>query len=309
MLQGILPVLPTPFTAAGAIDPAAMARITDFALGAGVDGVVFPGFASEVDDLTAAERAALLKVVVERVDGRVPIVAGASAASVADAVGHAREAIGFGVSTVMVQAPKSVGAGVEPVAAFYRDIAAAVPGIEIVLQNAPAPRGSDLKPETILEIVRGNPAITYVKEETLPSGRAISALVAGKPAHLKGVIGGGGARYLIDEYNRGACGAMPAAELSDIHVAMDRAFRSGDVGRARELYMRTLPLLVIQANFRMAFTKHVLTRRGLLDNRVVRASVPPMDEHDIAEIDAWLDAIGDLMRKPAQPLATKAARG
>jgi 4-hydroxy-tetrahydrodipicolinate synthase len=217
--------------------------------------------------------------------------------------------MGFGVSTVMIQAPKSIGAGLEPVAAFYRDIAAAMPGLEIVLQNAPAPRGSDLKPETILEIVRANPAITYVKEETLPSGLAISALVAGKPAHLKGVIGGGGARYLIDEYNRGACGAMPAVELADIHVTMDRAFRSAAIDQARDLYMRTLPLLVIQANFRMAFTKHVLTRRGVLDNRVVRAKVPPMDAHDIAEIDAWLEAIADLIEQPSQLRSAAGVRG
>ncbi|WP_200827940.1 dihydrodipicolinate synthase family protein [Bosea lathyri] len=310
VLTGILPVLPTPFTASGEIDEAAMARITDFAIEAQVDGVVFPGFASEVDELTAAERTTLLKVVTARVRGRVPVVAGASAATADLAIQHAREALASGVSIVMIQAPKSVGTGAEAVAAFYQDIADAVPGIEIVLQNAPAPRGSDLKPEVILDIVRDNRAITYVKEETLPSGLAISAIIAGKPAHLKGVIGGGGARYFIDEYNRGACGAMPAVELADIHVAMNRAFRAGDIARARDLYMRTLPLLVIQANFRMAFTKHVLSRRGILDNRVVRAKTPPMDAHDIAEIDAWLDACADLMRETAPPHALAAgARG
>ena len=99
----------------------------------------------------------------------------------------------------MIQAPKSVGAGTEAVARFTRRSPSRA-GAEIVLQNAPAPRGSDLKPETILEIVRGNPAIRYIKEETLPSGPAITAILADKPAHLKGVIGGGGARYIIDEY-------------------------------------------------------------------------------------------------------------
>ena len=302
MLQGMLPVLPTPFTEVGTVDPEAMAGIVDFALAGGVDGVVFPGFASEVDELTAAERTALLKVVVARVGGRVPIVAGASAPTAVEAISHCREALSNGVGHVMIQAPKSVGTTTEAVSAFYGEIAAAVPGIEIVLQNAPAPRGSDLKPEAILQIVRDNPAITYVKEETLPSGLAISAIAAGKPAHLKGVIGGGGARYLIDEYNRGACGAMPAVELADIHVAMDRAYRAGEIERARELYMRTLPLLVIQFNFRMAFTKHVLTRRGVLTNQVVRAKVPPMDALDVAEIDAWLDTCADLMTaEPREP--------
>lgn len=302
MLQGMLPVLPTPFTEAGAVDPEAMAGIVDFALASGVDGVVFPGFASEVDELAATERTTLLKVVVAGVGKRVPIVAGASAPTAAEAISHCREALANGIRHVMIQAPKSIGTTTEAVSAFYGEIAAAVAGIEIVLQNAPAPRGSDLRPEAILQIVRDNPAITYVKEETLPSGLAISAIAAGKPAHLKGVIGGGGARYLIDEYNRGACGAMPAVELADIHVAMDRAYRAGEIERARELYMRTLPLLVIQFNFRMAFTKHVLTRRGVLTNQIVRAKVPPMDALDVAEIDAWLEACADLMTtEPREP--------
>lgn len=295
LLNGILPVLPTPFRADGGVDLDAMERIVDFALVCGADGLVFPGFASEVDELTADERATLLRTIVARVAGRVPVVAGASAPSAAEAIGHARDAVAAGVTTVMIQAPKSVGIGAEAVGAFYRAIADAVPEISIVLQNAPAPRGSDLDAATIHAIVAGNPAITYVKEETLPSGPPISAILKDKPAHLKGVIGGGGARYIIDEYSRGACAAMPAVEITDVHAALDRAFRAGDVGKARELYMRTLPLLVIQANYRMRFTKHVLSRRGIMDNDVVRAKLLTFDAHDVAEIDAWLDLASDLM--------------
>ncbi|WP_038365963.1 dihydrodipicolinate synthase family protein [Bosea sp. UNC402CLCol] len=298
-LAGILPVLPTPFAANGTIDPAALGRVTSFALGAGAAGVVFPGFASEVDNLSAEEREILLREVVRTVAGRVPVVAGASAPSAAEAIGYARQAQALGIGHVMIQAPKSVGIDGAAVAAFYREIANAVPGIEIVLQNAPAPRGSDLKPDVLLEIVRGNPAITYLKEETIPAGPAITAILKGKPAHLKGVIGGGGARYIIDEYVRGACGAMPAAEFADIHAALDRAFRSGAVETARNLYMRTLPLLLIQANLRMAFTKYVLTRRGILSNQICRAPLPAIDAVDRAEIDAWLGRIADLLAPAA----------
>ena len=295
MLQGILPVLPTPFLPDGAIDRAGMDRIVDFALACGADGVVFPGFASEVDELTAEERTELLRLVVARVAGRVPVVAGASAGTVEEAVAHSRAAMAVGIDTVMIQAPRSVGAGAEAVAGFYAAIAQQVPGLTIVLQNAPAPRGSDLSPETILGIVRGNPAIAYVKEETLPSGGPISAILAGAPPHLRGVIGGGGARYIVEEYRRGACGAMPAVELTDMHVALDRHFRAGAVEQARDLYMRTLPLLVIQANFRMRFTKHVLVRRGVLQHAGVRARLPQLDSHDLEEIDAWLARLADLL--------------
>jgi 4-hydroxy-tetrahydrodipicolinate synthase len=272
-----------------------MERVVDFALACGADGVVFPGFASEVDELTAEERTTLLRLVVGRVDGRVPVVAGASAGTVEEAVAHSRAALAVGIDTVMIQAPRSVGAGTEAVAAFYAAIAAQVPGLTIVLQNAPAPRGSDLSPQTILEIVRDNPAIAYVKEETLPSGGPISAILAGAPSHLRGVIGGGGARYIVEEYRRGACGAMPAVELTDIHVALDRHFRAGAVEQARDLYMRSLPLLVIQANFRMLFTKHVLMRRGVLTSAAVRARLPKFDSHDLEDIDAWLARVDDLL--------------
>lgn len=294
-LTGILPVLPTPFAADGTIDPAALARVANFALEAGATGVVFPGFASEVDNLTGEEREVLLREIVRAVAGRAPVVAGASAPSAAEAIGYTRQARELGIAHVMIQAPKSVGADKAAVAAFYREIAEAVPGIEIVLQNAPAPRGSDLKPDVLLEIVRGNPAITYIKEETIPAGPAITAILADRPAHLKGVLGGGGARYILDEYVRGACGAMPAAELTDVHAALDRAFRDGAVDAARDLYMRTLPLLLIQANLRMAFTKYVLTRRGILTNQLCRAPLPLFDAVDRAEIDAWLGRIADIL--------------
>lgn len=297
MLRGILPVLPTPFAPDGSVSVGAMGRIVDFAVRAGVDGLVFPGFASEVDELTAEERDQLLQVVVARAK-ELPVVAGASAADVGEVVSISRRSLIRGVDTVMIQAPKSLGAGAAAVAAFYRTVAEEVPGIEIVLQNAPAPRGSDLDAETILDIVRGNPAIRYVKEETLPSGRAISAILAKKPDHLLGVIGGGGARHIVDEYNRGACGAMPAVELADIHVAFDRAWRRGDIAAARDLYRRSLPLLVIQAHYRMRFTKHVLARRGIVDAVGVRAKLPELDAYDLSEIDVWLADLGLAARAP-----------
>jgi len=294
-LQGIFPVLPTPFTAAGAIDPEAMDRVVRFALDCGVAGVVFPGFASEVEELKPDERALLLRRVADGVGGRVPIIAGASADTAEAAIGHARAALDCGINTVMIQPPKTVGAGADGVGAFYEEITTALPELAIVMQNAPAPRGADIPATTMLEIVRANPAIRYVKEETLPSGGPITAMLNGGLAHLDGVMGGGGSRYLIEELRRGACGAMPAVELADAHVAMDKAWRSGSEALAREIYMRTLPLLLIQANFRMRFTKYVLMRRGVLDNYVTRGKVPAWDEVDMREIDSWLDSVKDLL--------------
>lgn len=293
-LSGILPVLPTPFTAEGGVDCAAVPRLVNYARAAQVGGVVFPGFASEVEHLSAEERRTLLSEVVRAVGGAFPVVAGASAGTAAEAIGHGAVARALGVNWLMIQPPKSIGSGAEAVTAFFAEIAAALPEARIVLQNAPAPRGSDLSPQTILQVARAVPQIAYVKEETLPAGPAISAILAARPAHLIGVIGGGGARYILDEYARGACAAMPALEIAGEHVAMDRAWRMGDHAGARALYVQTLPLLTLQAVYRMRLTKYVLMRRGILENAVVRAPTPELDPPAIADIDANLAELGIL---------------
>ncbi|WP_425624748.1 dihydrodipicolinate synthase family protein [Agrobacterium radiobacter] len=291
-LKGILPVLPTPFLADGGIDEAGMKRLVVFALDRGVDGVVFPGFASEVETLNAAERATLLKIVVDTVAGRVPVVAGASAADWRDVVEHGRAASALGIRHLMVQPPKSVGTDAPALIEFLGRIVEALPEVEIILQNAPAPRGSDLSPQAIVEIVRALPQVTYVKEETLPAGPAISHIIAHAPSTLKGVIGGGGARYILDEYARGATAAMPALEIAEEHVAIDRALVAGRQEEARRIYVRTLPLLVLQAVYRMRLTKYVLARRGVIEGVGVRAPTPELDAAAIADIDANLVELG-----------------
>ncbi len=291
-LKGILPVLPTPFLADGGIDEAGMKRLVVFALDKGVDGVVFPGFASEVEALNAAERATLLKIVVDVVAGRVPVVAGASAADWREVVEHGRAASALGIRHLMVQPPKSVGTDAPALIEFLGRIVEALPEVEIILQNAPAPRGSDLSPQAIVEIVRALPQVAYVKEETLPAGPAISHIIAHAPSTLKGVIGGGGARYILDEYARGATAAMPALEIAEEHVAIDRALVAGRQEEARRIYVRTLPLLVLQAVYRMRLTKYVLARRGVIEGVGVRAPTPELDAAAIADIDANLVELG-----------------
>ncbi|CAN7506204.1 dihydrodipicolinate synthase family protein [Agrobacterium tumefaciens] len=291
-LKGILPVLPTPFLADGGIDEAGMKRLVVFALDKGVDGVVFPGFASEVEALNAAERATLLKIVVDAVAGRVPVVAGASAADWREVVEHGRAASALGIRHLMVQPPKSVGTDAPALIEFLGRIVEALPEVEIILQNAPAPRGSDLSPQAIVEIVRALPQVAYVKEETLPAGPAISHIIAHAPSTLKGVIGGGGARYILDEYARGATAAMPALEIAEEHVAIDRALVAGRREEARRIYVRTLPLLVLQAVYRMRLTKYVLARRGVIEGVGVRAPTPELDAAALADIDANLVELG-----------------
>lgn len=306
MLLGVLPVLPTPFAAGGGVDSAAMARATAFALEAGADGVVFPGVASEFDHLSADERQVLVEVVGGTLAGRKPFIVGASAATPAEVIAFCQTGKAAGATAAMVMAPASVGSDITALVAFFSAVAAGS-GLDLILQNAPAPVGSSLPVATIAEVVKAVPAIRYVKEETLPSGPRITALIDAVGNRLAGVMGGGGSRYVLDELQRGAIALMPAVEITDLHAALFRAFTDGNIERARELYIRSLPILLVQMIYRMALTKEVLVRRGVFTSAAVRAPLPAFDAQGHAEIDMMLAEIADLLT--VEPVETQRAVG
>ena len=282
-INGVFPVLPTPFAPDGAPDVAAFLRLADFAIEAGVDGVVFPGMASEVETMSGAERGALVAALGAHLGGRVPFIVGASHADPAESAARAREGQAAGAVAAMIMAPPQCGQDIAKHVAFYAAVAEAAPGIAIMLQNAPAPNGAGLSPEAVAAVTAQVPAIRTVKEETLPCGQHVTRILAAATT-LDGVMGGAGARFILDELARGACGTMPALELADAHVALWRAWQRGDRAEARRIYTLTLPLLAFQMTFRVRATKEVLKRRGLLTHTDARAAGPKLDAGDMAEI-------------------------
>ena len=299
-INGVFPVLPTPFAPDGAPDVAAFLRLADFAIEAGVDGVVYPGMASEVETMSAAERGALVAALGAHLGGRVPFIVGASHADPAESAARAREGQAAGAVAAMIMAPPHAGQDVAKHVAFYAAVAAAAPGIAIMLQNAPAPNGAGLSPEAVAAVTAQVPAIRTVKEETLPCGQHVTRILAAATT-LDGVMGGAGARFILDELGRGACGTMPALELADAHVALWRAWQRGDRAEARRIYTLTLPLLAFQMTFRVRATKEVLKRRGLLTHTDARAAGPKLDAGDMAEI-------GELLATAAPTLAIHPVR-
>jgi 4-hydroxy-tetrahydrodipicolinate synthase len=293
-LSGVFPVLPTPFREDLRADVADLARLVEFAVESGVDGVVYPGVASEYDTLAFDERKLLVDEVARVNDRRVAFVVGVSSTDASAAATLARHAAELGADAVMAMAPAQCRED-EALVDFFGGVAAA--GLPVILQNASPPLGAALAPTRVAALVRAVAGIAYVKEEVLPCGQRISALLALGPTGLLGVFGGAGGRYVTDELARGACGTMPAAELADVHVQQFALHRAGDAAGVRLLFNRMLPLLNFQAVFRMAMTKEVLRRRGVIRSTHVRAAGPALDEGDLRELDALLAEIDDLIAK------------
>ncbi|WP_062365141.1 dihydrodipicolinate synthase family protein [Variovorax paradoxus] len=293
-LTGVFPVLPTPFDAQGRPDAASLRRLVEYLLRCGVDGMTYPGVASEVGQLAPDERQSLLDVVLAEVAGRVPVIAGVSSGETATTVRLAAEASARGAAALMVAVPPD-RKGAAGQIAYFSEVARAAEGTALMLQNVPPPVGAGLDPEVVLEVLAAVPSIRYVKEETLPSGQRLSVLREKAPASLLGVFGGAGGRYITDELRRGAAGTMPAIELAEVHTALFKAHRAGDADRVRALFTRMLPVLNVQAVFRWSLTKYVLKKRGLIADTRQRMSGPLLDAQDMADVDAFLADIADLL--------------
>jgi len=272
-----------------------MADLVAFVLAAGADGCVYPGVASEVDTLTADERAGMVAQLGTALRGCVPFVVGASADSAEATIAHIEAGARAGAVAAMVMAPARLGDDVAAQTAHFAAITAASP-IPVMMQNAPRPIGAGLAPELVATVAAAVPGVVWVKEETLPCGQNLTRISSAAGADIRGVFGGAGGRYITDELARGSLGTLPAAELTDLHARLVAAWNAGDATEARRLFMVSMPLLNFQAVFRMHMTKEVLRRRGVLRHTLVRGAGPRPDSGDLRELDALLDQIADEFR-------------
>ena len=283
VVSGTLPVIPAVFNDDGSVDYEGFCRVIEYVIDAGSDGVVFPGLASEYDQLSVPERKALTKIVGEMTLGKIPFIVGGTGIDLDQAKAFTEWGANCGAICTMVMPSRDCGDDIAKITEFYAALASAFP-ISIMLQNAPAPMGAALSVERVATVLNAVPAIHYVKEENMPSGQRLSQLLEIAPPSLLGVFGGAGGRFIIDELGRGALGTVPAVEFTELHVALVNAHRENREDEARKIFTALLPLLNIQSIYRWNMTKYVLHRRGLIENTYVRAASIPLDEFDKKDI-------------------------
>jgi 4-hydroxy-tetrahydrodipicolinate synthase len=286
-LRGVYNILTTPFSPDGALDEASLRRLTDAVIAAGVDGLTVLGVAGEAQKLTDAERQRVLAVVVEAVDGRLPVVVGASRDGTDASIAAGRDAAAAGAAALMIAPPTFAQPGAA-LTEHYRRVAEAV-RLPIVLQDYPPANGVTLGPGDMAALVHAVPAITTIKLEDPPTPRRVGqtlALLDGSAT----IMGGLGGVYLLDELRRGASGTMTGFSYPEILVAICRAEAAGDRRLATDLFYRSLPLLVFEGQPRigLAIRKAILHRRGLIDHATVRQPGPRLDDGTLADLDETL---------------------
>ncbi|MBK1784298.1 dihydrodipicolinate synthase family protein [Prauserella cavernicola] len=289
-VHGLVPILATPFDQDGSLDLAGLARLTEFQLASGVDGVATFGMASEGFALTGAERERILSTITDVVAGAVPVVAGVNGTSTVTALEQARAAEDLGAQALMVLPPFMVKPSAAQLVEFYGELAAAT-SAEIMVQDAPGATGVAMPPALVAQLCEPE-RVTSVKVESPPTAPKVAAVVDALPEDVA-VLGGQNAQFVLEEYARGAVGTMPACEFPDLLAPILADFVAGKREQARAAFARLLPLVLfgLQSGIAWAVHKEVLVRRGLIEHATVRLPAAPLDQAGKQSLHTILDEL------------------
>lgn len=243
IFRGAATALVTPFTEKG-VDYEAFGRLIDWQIEGGIDALVIAGTTGEGSTLTDEEHREVLKYSVEKVAGRVPVIAGTGSNETDYAISLSKYACSVGCDGLLLVTPYYNKATQKGLVKMYYAIADECDK-PIILYNVPSRTGVNIEPKTYVELAKHD-RIVAVKEA---SGN-ISKIV--ETAHLVGDkldIYSGNDDQIVPMLSVGASGVISV--LSNIMPRetseICKKFWAGDVQGSAKMQMDLLPL--IQALF------------------------------------------------------------
>jgi 4-hydroxy-tetrahydrodipicolinate synthase len=250
----VLTAMVTPFTADGALDVDGAQRLAAHLVDAGNDGLIVNGTTGESPTTSDAEKAQLVRAVVEAVGDRAHVVAGAGTNDTAHSLKLAREAEQAGAHGLLAVTPYY---SKPPQEGLYRHFTAIADATElpVMLYDIPGRSGVPINTETIVRLAE-HPRIVANKDAKGDLGRASWAIATSGLAWYSGddmlnlpLLSVGAVGYVS------VVGHLVSPELR----AMLEAHLSGDVVKATEIHQKLLP--VFTGMFR---TQGVITSKAAL---------------------------------------------
>ncbi len=277
-LHGVVAIPQTPFDAADRLDLDSLGRAVADRLAAGVDSLLYPVVASEVERLTPTERRTATRAVLEHARSTVPVIVGASADDAGEARALAEFGMTHGAAGVLVQAPIALLRDEAATLGFFRAVCEA-PIAMLVVQDLEW-GGPGLPIPTIVRLFEEIEPFRCIKVEVSPAGTTYSAILAATGGRLN-IAAGWAMPYLIEALDRGVHAVTPGG-LHWVLVEIVRRYRAGDRPAARALFDRLLPILGWQnqhIDISNQFLKLLAVRQGIFSGASLRSPLVPFDAH------------------------------
>jgi len=288
--QGVYLITVTPFKDNGELDLPSTDRMVDFCLERGVTGLTILGIMGEATKLTAEESRVFVHQVLARVQGKVPVVVGASAPGFAPMGELTKSVMDMGAAGVMVAPPATVRTDDQITSYFEMVNETLGSDVPWVLQDHPVSTTVQMSTAVVLKILKNSPRCVMLKHEDWPGLAKLSAICAamqkGELRKISILTGNGGGLFLPEELVRGANGAMTGFAYPEMMVDVCAAYAAGNVERAFDIFDAYLPLAKYeqQGGIGLAVRKHILAERGAIASAAIRKPGPKLSALDIADI-------------------------
>ncbi|MDX1649318.1 MAG: 4-hydroxy-tetrahydrodipicolinate synthase [Myxococcota bacterium] len=288
MFEGVLTALVTPFRD-GAVDERALQELVEVQIAAGVDGLVPCGSTGEAATLSHAEHRRVIEVVVAAARGRVKVLAGTGSNSTREAIAlttHAKEAGADGALLISPYYNKPMPEGiVQHFAAIAREAA-----FPLVVYNIPGRTASNILPETMGRLASIEQVVGV--KESCGDLHQVAQLLATVPDDFAVLSGDDWATLpMLALGGHGVISTAGNVAPGDV-VEMVRAFRAGDLGRAREIYYRLLSLFdALFCETNPIPVKAALVLRGLIHDEI-RLPLTPISAPNRERLQVALKEFG-----------------
>lgn len=296
MLEGIAPILFTPFDENGDIDADGLRNIVRFEVDGGVHAIGINGFASEAYKMTDDERRQTIEIVASELAGALPLVIGIAPVSSEAAVKQARQFVAYQPAALMTLPPSTMDNGAGALVEFYVELGKAT-DVPIILQQAPhipQYRHTELPAEALAEIADHAPNVLYYKLEGPGSAAKMRELNPLLPADRK-MFGGGGGITVLEELRNGAAGLIPGVGFNEVFLAAWDNWKRGESDAAEAIIVKGAPLTRAVSGrgheYSLHMRKHLMKRYGAIRSATVRRPTMPFDECDLPAFFAIVDGL------------------
>ncbi len=229
-IDGIVPILPTPFNERDELDPQGYEPLVAFAIQSRASAVCLPAYASEFYKLSEAERLEAVRLAVAAAGGRIPVIAQVNAASLKQAIEGVKKAEALGAAALNTAVPRIFATSEDDLLRYFDGLLSST-ALPYIIQDF-NPGGPSVSPSFLARLKNACPNFQYVKlEEPLLAGkvRAIQEATNRKV----GVLEGWGGMHTLELAPLGTSGVMPSLGLADL---LDRVYRLAKADRQTEAY-------------------------------------------------------------------------
>jgi 4-hydroxy-tetrahydrodipicolinate synthase len=239
VLQGCGTALVTPFTADGAVDYEAYARMVDRQVASGVDFLVPLATTGETPTLSAGEKTAIYQVVKEHAQG-LPLMPGVGVNSLPDTLANIRLLEPLGADALLVVVPYYNKPTQQGQYEYFKAVAAET-SLPVIIYNVPGRTGANMLPDTVIRLANDVPNIRGIKEA---SGNydQVSEILRRAPKDF--TVLSGDDDMTLAFMATGAHGVISvASNIAPKEVSqMVKAMQEGRLEEARALHHRLFPL-------------------------------------------------------------------